>query len=305
MSGELNISKSFGILSSVKLSNKSHDTELKVLKSYTTDLSDVSRLVLLDKKTAWIYSYGGKIIRKVVVDDKIQTIKEIPDEIEDMTLTKSNDILISINSSDVKLITQSGQIKPFLSVSPLATTGIHVTHNNDIILGVVDGGDTYNPTDKSCRKIIVFGENKKEKQSHQYNKHKQRLFTYPFRITDVNSDIVVIDSTSNDEGRVVVLGKEGGVKWIYQGHPQINTEDNPFNPCGIVTTSVGNVIVADCNNHTLHVISGEGELLTYKVMSDQGFIFPQSLDIDTCGQLWVGCDTYKGKYDAKVHIIKL
>jgi hypothetical protein len=31
--GELNISKSFGILSSVKLSNKSHDTELKVLKS--------------------------------------------------------------------------------------------------------------------------------------------------------------------------------------------------------------------------------------------------------------------------------
>jgi hypothetical protein len=31
--GELNISKSFGILSSVKLANKSHDTELKVLKS--------------------------------------------------------------------------------------------------------------------------------------------------------------------------------------------------------------------------------------------------------------------------------
>jgi hypothetical protein len=29
--GELNISKSFGILSSVKLANKSHDTELKVL----------------------------------------------------------------------------------------------------------------------------------------------------------------------------------------------------------------------------------------------------------------------------------
>jgi hypothetical protein len=28
--GELNISKSFGILSSVKLSSKSHDTELKI-----------------------------------------------------------------------------------------------------------------------------------------------------------------------------------------------------------------------------------------------------------------------------------
>ena len=54
VSGELNISKSFGILSSVKLSNKSHDTELKVLKCYTADLPDVTRLVLLNKKTACI-----------------------------------------------------------------------------------------------------------------------------------------------------------------------------------------------------------------------------------------------------------
>jgi hypothetical protein len=45
---------------------------------------------------------------------------------------------------------------------------------------------------------------------------------------DNNSDIVVIDITSKNDGRVVVLGKEGGVKWSYQGHPQINTEDKPF-----------------------------------------------------------------------------
>jgi hypothetical protein len=170
----------------------------------------------------------------------------------------------------------------------------------------MDDGDTYKLTDTSCKKIIVFGENKKEKQSYQYNKCKQRLFTYPFRITDVNSDIVVIDSTSNDDGRVVVLGKEGDVKWIYQGHPEINTEDNPFDPWDMVTTSAGNVIISDRDNHTLHVISGEGELLTYNDMSDQGVIFPLSLDIDSWGQLWVGCNTYKGKADdAKVHIVKL
>ena len=103
----------------------------------------------------------------------------------------------------------------------------------------------------------------------------------------------------------MVLGKEEGVKWIYQGHPQINTENKPFDPRDIVTTSVGNVIVADCIHHTLHVISEEGELLTYKVMSDQGVILPMSLVIDTLGQLFVGCDTYKDQSDAKVHIIKL
>jgi hypothetical protein len=40
-------------------------------------------------------------------------------------------------------------------------------------------------------------------------------------------------------------------------------------------------------------------------MSDQGVIFPQSFDIDTCGQLWVGCNTYNDQSDAKVHILKL
>ena len=52
VSGEQDISKSFGILTSVKLSKKSHDIELKVLKSYTTDLPGVDSLVSLDTKTA-------------------------------------------------------------------------------------------------------------------------------------------------------------------------------------------------------------------------------------------------------------
>jgi hypothetical protein len=51
VSGELNISKSFGYLTSVNLSKKSHDIELKVLKSYTTDLPDVNCLVSQDNKT--------------------------------------------------------------------------------------------------------------------------------------------------------------------------------------------------------------------------------------------------------------
>ena len=137
-----------------------------------------------------------------------------------------------------------------------------MTNNNNIILGVKEKGATFKLTDKSCKKVIVFGENKKEIQSYQYNKHKQRLFTVPHRVTGVNSDIVVIDRTSKYEGRVVVLGKEGSVKWTYQGHLPINTEDTPFDTTDIVTTSLGNVIVADCKNHTLHVISGEGGTTT-------------------------------------------
>jgi hypothetical protein len=33
-----------------------------------------------------------------------------------------------------------------------------------------------------------------------------------------NKDIVVVDKTSDDTGRVVVVGWEGGLRWTYTGH---------------------------------------------------------------------------------------
>jgi hypothetical protein len=58
-----------------------------------------------------------------------------------MILTSNNDILLSDgNSSDIKLMTKSVKIKPFLSVSPLLPQGIHVTSDNNIIVGVKELG---------------------------------------------------------------------------------------------------------------------------------------------------------------------
>jgi hypothetical protein len=53
-SGEQHISKSFGILTSGKLSTKSHDADLKVLKTYTTDLPVVDRIVSLDDNSNFL-----------------------------------------------------------------------------------------------------------------------------------------------------------------------------------------------------------------------------------------------------------
>ena len=60
---------------------------LKVLKSYTTDLPKVTRLVSLDNRT-WINSCRGNVLRQGVMDDKIRTLKEIPVNIYDMALDK-------------------------------------------------------------------------------------------------------------------------------------------------------------------------------------------------------------------------
>ncbi|XP_071125867.1 putative leucine-rich repeat-containing protein DDB_G0290503 [Mytilus edulis] len=294
----------FGSLQKTKLPKGLPQVQLDVIKSYTTDVKMVERILIQDDKTAWISNDLMPTLRKIQIDDTITTVQNIPVNIYDMSVTENNDILLSLNNStDVSLLTKkTGEITHFLSVSPLVSGGIHVTKHNDIILGVIKGG-----TDKSCRKVIIFGMNGKQKQSYEYDKHKNRLFTLPARITsNINNDILVIDRTSNTNGRVVVLDREGEVKWTYQGHPQGSVGNDTFNPYDIVTTSVGLVIVTDFFNHALHVLSGEGDLLTYKVMKDQGITYPVSLDIDYKGQLWVGCHNgcIRNAY-AELHVVKM
>lgn len=50
---------------------------------------------------------------------------------------------------------------------------------------------------------------------------------------------------SKTQGRVVVLNREGHVKWTYHGNPQVNVEGCSLNPMDIVTITAGHVVVAD------------------------------------------------------------
>jgi hypothetical protein len=65
--------------------------------------------------------------------------------------------------------------------SPLLTRGIHVTSDNNIIVGVIEPGGTFTPTDKSTRALLIFGMDGKQQHTYQYDSNKHRLFTLPRR----------------------------------------------------------------------------------------------------------------------------
>jgi hypothetical protein len=44
-----------------------------------------------------------------------------------------------------------------------------------------------------------------------------------------------------------------------------------FYPRDVVTTTAEHIIVSDYNTHALHVLSGQGDILTCKVMEDNGY----------------------------------
>ena len=294
----------FGSLQKMKIPQVESDIDFEVVNSYTTDLSGIHNIITVDDKSTWVNDCK-QVIRQINIDnDNITTTKQISCDIFDMTLTSNNDILLSaMNSSDIKLLTKSGEIKPFFSVSSLLTLGIHVTSDNNIIVGVMEPGP-YTPTDKSTRALLIFGMDGKQQHTYQYDSNKHRLFTIPRRITtNNNKDIVVVDETSSRTGRVVVVGWEGGLRWTYTGHSKINVT-TPFDPYDVVTTTAGHIIVCDVRSHALHVLSEQGDILTCKVMEDTGIKYPISLDIDMRGQLWVGCDTGK-QSGATIHKVKL
>jgi hypothetical protein len=298
----------FGSLQKMKIPQVQSDIDFEVVDSYTTDLSGIFNIITVDDKSTWVNDYKKQVIRQINIDnDNITTTKKISCSIYDMTLTSNNDILLSVyNSSDIKLLTKSGEIKPFFSVSsPLLPWGIHVTSDNNIIVGVKEpGNNPYTPTDKSTRALLIFGMDGKQQHTYQYDSNKHRLFTLPQRITtNNNKDIVVIDGTSDDTGRVMVVGWEGGLRWTYTGHSKINVTTK-FNPIDVVTTTAGHIIVSDYDTHALHVLSEQGDILTCKVLKDMGIQYPFSLDIDRRGQLWVGCHA-DGKQMAKIHMVNL
>ena len=297
----------FGSLHKMKIPQVQSDIDFEVVNSYTTDLSGINNIITVDDKSTWVNDLTKQVIRQINIDnDNITTTKQISCDIFDMTLTSNNDILLSVvDSSDIKLLTKSGEIKPFFSVSPLLPLGIHATSDNYIIVGVREpDGDPFTHTDKSTRALFIFGMDGKQQHTYQYDSNKHRLFTVPGHITtNNNKDIVVVDVTSPDTGRVVVVGWEGGLRWTYTGHSKINVTSQ-FNPRDVVTTTAGHIIVCDVGTHSLHVLSEQGDILTCKVMEDTGIEYPLSLDIDMRGQLWVGCIEDE-ESDATIHKVKL
>jgi hypothetical protein len=51
------------------------------------------------------------------------------------------------------------------------------TTDNYIIVGVIEPGNDYTPTDKSTRALLFFGMDGKQQHTYQYDSNKHRLFT--------------------------------------------------------------------------------------------------------------------------------
>ncbi|XP_071146901.1 uncharacterized protein [Mytilus edulis] len=294
--------------------------KLEISKEYTTDLTDINYIAECSDGSLWMEDQIRSKLQHVKLrENRTEVITSLNTQIYGMAKTHSNNILVATGETKLKLInTMTGEINDSrYDVKPLYPTSIHVTSDHRVIIGAWSGGDAFPATGR--RVVVVMDQEGKQLKEYEHDNHKKqlfsllrfltststkRLFTYPVCVTCTsNGNICVVDWLDKDgRGRVVVLSPGGGVLGTYTGHPDVNTEEKPFKPAGILTTPSDNIIVTDVLNHLLHILTDQGQSITYYNLCDIGILLPYSIALSMTGTIYIGCvskrvspDTTKAK----------
>ncbi|VDH98336.1 Hypothetical predicted protein [Mytilus galloprovincialis] len=281
--------------------------EFKVIKQYKTELVMVSNLVCCDDRSIFITGYPSHKLHKLkLTNESLCDLHTFQTNISNMALLPSGDLLLSTNDSNLTILscsTSKVNTTKF-SVNPLITLGVHVTSDHKILVGVKENQTNPFPVNGPRQVIMMSMDGEKEKVYHTDNKGKL-IFTVPYRITtDNDNNVYVIDILDKEyNGRIVALDKTNRVRWVYTRNPDINKKQT-MKPLDLVATKSDNIIVTD-THHMIHILNTTGQCIHYLNTKDQlGIHNPLSLDIDSTGALYIGCNTYKSEpNEAKIYTV--
>ncbi|XP_021375531.1 uncharacterized protein LOC110464578 [Mizuhopecten yessoensis] len=167
---------------------------------------------------------------------------------------------------------------------------ICVAASNHVIVGMT----------KHISKFSKFTTNGKMVSTTMAKETEKPLVCTPRSISEcpVTHNVAVADFSSETDGGdgkrgVVVMNSDFKEQFVYRSRgdipisryqPTPQPRGEPFNPCGVVYDSVGNLIIGDCNNNRVLLISGGGESLRV-IHTDPDYTW--AVGIDREDVLWV------------------
>ncbi|XP_063426989.1 uncharacterized protein LOC134710548 [Mytilus trossulus] len=282
----------------------------KVVLNHTFKLNfpKINRLVSLNDDIYVMFNRNSRrFVFFTISGSKFVTTNDFIDEsvnsgyanISDITNYKE-DILLSDDKFKIRRLRRNGQfeeLSPSITDDNLSFEGIHTTKKKEIILGFTNRRDCSAGFFELTHMTFA-----PPKMIYTYNKsimrrvegNSKEFITLPKKITtNINGYVCVLDKPRYPKKpRVVVIGKWGQPKWIYSGHPDINSE-NDFSPNDIITTSLDLVLVAEKKTNAIHVLSKDGQFIC-NCIADTNITEPVSICLNKEGQLVIGC-TDSGK----------
>nr|XP_022336027.1 uncharacterized protein LOC111132502 [Crassostrea virginica] len=212
--------------------------------------------------------------------------KEVSVGVLGVCVTDNNDVYVSdVMNRSISRLSPSGSVSPVFSTAPLAPVGICQTKDGGLLVSLTDTEtDDYEPSSDSRRLVRHVTLNSDVIREYEYQKDGQtRLFTMPKKVTqNGNTDICVINTTSETTGELLILSFSGSLKSVY---PKQEHRHNFF-LTDVVCDSYCNIIVSEALKISVHLLSSDGEFMRYLLTENQvNRPYAMSLKKST---LWVG-----------------
>uniref|UniRef100_K1P1S7 Uncharacterized protein n=1 Tax=Magallana gigas TaxID=29159 RepID=K1P1S7_MAGGI len=182
-------------------------------------------------------------------------------------------------------VSPSGSACTVLNTAPLVPAGICQSTDGGLLVTLVDDDtETFHPDSKSrrvLRHVTLTGDVIRE---YEYQVDGQtRLFTLPYKVRqNSNTDICVVNSTSQSTGELAILSSSGFLKSVYHG------QKLTFDPSDVVFDSHCNIIVSNCPTSQIHLLSPDGKFMKY-LLTENEVKHPYSMSLYQ-STLWVGDD---------------
>lgn len=279
-----------------------------VFNTYTTSLKGIHKLICCADDIIYFMNCSDvgdyHFIKAKLLKASMKILQKFENECVDFAISNQREILFSPETTLIAASTATMETKTVLNTSPMLILAIHMSKHGELLLGIREQGPKFPVTDFCTRQVAVFGTDYKHKATFDRDYTGKRLFNYARRITtDSEYNIYVVDWFDiGHKGKIVALNKNGGTMFCYNGCPSFNSLEAAFNPEDIAVTSMNTTIISDSNNHALHALNVNGQLIGLQITRNFDILYPFSLSMDDEGFLLIGSAINK---DAKIHVMKL
>lgn len=198
-----------------------------------------------------------------------------------MILSTYGDIILTEDKgTKMWKMTLMGMQSLFYDASPFQTRGMTVTKTGHILLCLWKKG--------SNGKIIQLNPHGDIVAEYSASSQGENLFCKPDRVLqNANDDVIVIDWET--KSLVGLNANMKNVKFTYNGSPS-PAGLKVFTPQGMANDIYGHIYIADYENHKIHILRPDGNLLSLLDIQELEKNWPRRLAVDDANCLWIGCD---------------
>ncbi|XP_062592605.1 E3 ubiquitin-protein ligase TRIM45-like [Saccostrea cucullata] len=213
-----------------------------------------------------------------------------------LAFTKENTVVLmtfvsihEIRAYDLQHVDDKGVV--FVDTRKLFPLGLEVSQNGDVYACASErySKDMSANTERGILRISKTGQVLNFFQFEEVVGNF--IFHYPSCLTEnIDGSLCVIDRHSHFSGRVVALNTFGKKIFTYERPPSVSAKEE-MDLKYITRDKFGNLLISDCINNRVHLISKSGMFISLILCPDEEISVqrPEALHVDKFDNLWIGC----------------